>query len=93
MAIWDNQSEATKNKILEGLRAFDKILRRDKRKEKIEMFCAPDPNIVVMGGPSSNKWDNMKFNPNIGTMFRSQERIKKIRKIFDGKIQKEEVRF
>ncbi len=36
MAIWDNQSEATKNKILEGLRAFDKILRRDKRKEKIE---------------------------------------------------------
>ena len=57
------------------------------------MFCAPDPNIVVMGGPSSNLWNNMNFNPTIGTMFRSQERIKKIRKIFDGKIQKEEVRF
>ena len=57
------------------------------------MFCAPDPNIVVMRGPSSNIWNNMNFNPNIGTMFRSQERIKKIRKIFDGKIQKEEVRF
>jgi hypothetical protein len=55
------------------------------------MFCAPDPNIVVMGGPSSNPF--MNFNPNIGTMFRSQERIKKIRKIFDGKIPKEEVRF
>jgi hypothetical protein len=35
----------------------------------------------------------MNFNPNIGTMFRSQERIKKIRKIFDGKIKKEEFRF
>lgn len=57
------------------------------------MFCAPDPNIVILGGPSSNIWNDMKFNPNIGTMFRSQERIKKIRKIFDGKIQREEVRF
>ena len=58
------------------------------------MFCAPDPNTKILGGPgSSNKWDNMSFNPTIGTMFRSQERIKKIRKIFDGKIQKEEVRF
>lgn len=54
------------------------------------MFCAPDPNLVVMGGPNS------RLNPfftTIGTMFRSQERIKKIRNIFDGKIQKEEIRF
>ena len=57
------------------------------------MFCAPDPNTKIFGGPDSNIWNNMKFNPNIGTMFRSQERIKKIRKIFYGKIQKEEVRF
>jgi len=55
------------------------------------MFCAPDPNIKIFGGPGSI-WNNMSFNPTIGTMFRSQERIKKIRKIFDGKIQKE-VRF
>lgn len=57
------------------------------------MFCAPDPNIVVMGGPSSNLFNNMNFNTNISTMFRSQERIKKIEKIFNGKIQKKEVRF
>lgn len=57
------------------------------------MFCAPDPNTKIFGGPGSNIWDNINFNPTIGTMFRSQERIKKIRKIFDGKIQKEEVRF
>jgi hypothetical protein len=36
MAIWENQSDAMKNKILEGIREFDKILRRDKRKQKIE---------------------------------------------------------
>ncbi len=57
------------------------------------MFCAPDPNIVVMGGPSSNLFNNINFNTNISTMFRSQERIKKIEKIFNGKIQKKEVRF
>lgn len=57
------------------------------------MFCAPDPNTVIFGGPGSSIWNNMNFNPTIGTMFRSQERIKKIRKIFDGKIQREEVRF
>lgn len=34
MAIWDNQSEEMKNKILQGLSAFDRILRRDKRKDK-----------------------------------------------------------
>ena len=56
------------------------------------MFFAPDPNNTIFG-PNSNIWNNMKFNPTIGTMFRSQERIKKIRKIFDGKIQREEVRF
>ena len=54
------------------------------------MFCAPDPNLVVLGGPGSQL---NPFYTNIGSMFRSQERIKKIRKIFDGKIQKEEVRF
>ena len=36
MAIWDNQSEETKNKILEGLRAFAKSLKNEKRKQKIE---------------------------------------------------------
>ena len=57
------------------------------------MFCAPDPNLVVMGGPNSiiNYQINYKFN-NISSMFRSQERIKKIEKIY-GNIQKEEVRF
>jgi hypothetical protein len=57
------------------------------------MFCAPDPNIVVYGGPNSRMHKGNPFFTTIGTMFRSQERIKKIRKIFDGKIQKEEVRF
>ena len=57
------------------------------------MFCAPDPNLVVMGGPNSNinYQINYQFN-NISSMFRSQERIKKIEKIY-GKIQKEKVRF
>lgn len=55
------------------------------------MFCAPDPNLVVMGGPNSNI-HNYQFN-NISSMFRSQERIKKIEKIFNGKIKKKEVRF
>ena len=57
------------------------------------MFCAPDPNLVVMGGPNSNinYQLNYQFN-SISSMFRSQERIKKIEKIY-GKIQKEEVRF
>ena len=41
MAIWDNHSETTKKKILEGIRAFSKILRKDKRKEKISnVLCA-----------------------------------------------------
>ena len=35
MAIWDNHSETTKKTILEGIRAFSKMLRKDKRKEKI----------------------------------------------------------
>ena len=52
------------------------------------MFCAPDPNLVVMGNPNSIL--NYQFN-NISSMFRSQERIKKIQKIY-GKIQKEKVR-
>lgn len=55
------------------------------------MFCAPDPNLVVMGGPNISYQINYQFN-NISSMFRSQERIKKIEKIY-GKIQKEEVRF
>jgi len=57
------------------------------------MFCAPDPNLVVMGGPNGNinYQLNYQFN-SISSMFRSQERIKKIEKIY-GKIQKEEVRF
>lgn len=57
------------------------------------MFCASDPNLVVMDGPNSNinYQLNYQFN-NISSMFRSQERIKKIEKIY-GKIQKEEVRF
>ena len=57
------------------------------------MFCASDPNLVVMDGPNSNinYQLNYQFN-NISSMFRSQERIKKIQKIY-GKIQKEEVRF
>ena len=54
------------------------------------MFCAPDPNLVILGGPN-NTIHNYQFN-NISSMFRSQERIKKIEKI-DGKIRKEEVRF
>ena len=54
------------------------------------MFCAPDPNLVVLGGPGNQL---NPFYTNIGSMFRSQERIKKIRKIFDGKIQKEEIWF
>ena len=53
------------------------------------MFCAPDPNIVVMGGPNSTRYDFRS----ISSMFRSQDRIKKIEKIFNGKIQKKEVRF
>jgi hypothetical protein len=57
------------------------------------MFCASDPNLVVMDGPNSNinYQLNYQFN-NISSMFRSQERIKKIQKIY-GEIQKEEVRF
>jgi len=55
------------------------------------MFCAPDPNLVVMGGPNSRL--HHPFFTTIGTMFRSQQRIKKIEKIFDGKIQKKEVWF
>jgi hypothetical protein len=35
MAIWENHSEATKKTILEGVKSFSKILRRDKRKKKI----------------------------------------------------------
>ena len=35
MTIWDNHSETTKKTILEGIRAFSKMLRKDKRKEKI----------------------------------------------------------
>lgn len=49
------------------------------------MFYASDPN-----GPNSNII-NYQFN-SIFSMFRSQERIKKIEKIY-GKIQKEEFRF
>ncbi len=41
MAIWDNHSEATKNKIKEGLKAFAKSLRKEKRKQKIEnVLCS-----------------------------------------------------
>lgn len=57
------------------------------------MFYASDPNLVVMDGSNSNinYQLNYQFN-SIFSMFRSQERIKKIEKIY-GKIQKEEFRF
>ncbi len=35
MAIWDNHSETTKKTILEGVKAFSKMFRKDKRKKKI----------------------------------------------------------
>lgn len=57
------------------------------------MFCASDPNIVVMGGPNSNRYNFDYDFRSISSMFRSQDRIKKIEKIFNGKIQKKEVRF
>ena len=40
MAIWDNHSEATKKTIIEGVKAFSKMFRKDKRKKKINnVFC------------------------------------------------------
>lgn len=41
MAICDNHSKEAQNQILKGVKAFAKMLRRDKRKKKIEnVLCA-----------------------------------------------------
>ena len=36
MAIWDNHSKEMQNQIPKGVKTFAKMLRRDKRKKKIE---------------------------------------------------------
>jgi len=52
------------------------------------MICAPDPNIVVMRGPNSDGFIYSQFSNEVGSMIRSQLRIKKIENIFKFKSDK-----
>lgn len=53
------------------------------------MFAAPDPNIVVYGGPKSQL--NSHWNISQMLTFRKWIRKEKIEKVY-GKVRKEEVR-